>query len=215
MATKRMIAAVSVPCAVFAVVLAAARGHEAPQADVIQLPTEWIPFTARHVVIHKGTQQEGMFYRRSDGSTALVLKRPVGDVITIHNQQTQTTYVRFGDAEGWVSYPLSDDAVARLKPVLAARSGRLRAAGAVAGSAVYELGRPNERVLRLAVGLNGFPIYTRMDTGDVTEYRDIVIGEPLDDLFLPPPGVEVAKKVRTDLLPNRATPKKHSRDIDR
>jgi hypothetical protein len=47
-------------------------------------------------------------------------------------------------------------------------------------------------------------IYHRESNGLGTEYFDIQLGEPADELFLPPSGVQVTEKRFADLVPSRA-----------
>jgi hypothetical protein len=67
-----------------------------------------------------------------------------------------------------------------------------RLSEAVADQAVYEQRRGDGSLLRLAVGLNGYPIYLRTaDGAEIRELTEIIIGAPPDDVFSPPPGVHV------------------------
>jgi hypothetical protein len=166
----------------------------------VEAPAEWVPFTGRKVVKNSSTapEQHGTYYRRKDGSTALVIESPLGDVITIHNAQTKRTYVRYGDAKGWEEYPLPENA-AQVKPPPSSAS--LKSAKArlssetIVGSEVLELLSADGTVrMKLAAGLNLEPVFRRLGASGTDELIDVQIGDPPDEVFLPPAGAKIRQR---------------------
>jgi hypothetical protein len=174
-------------------------------------PGYWVPFAAELVTVRDGSESVGHYYRRSDGSTATVLSSEGGAVVTIHNHRTGFTYIRFGDAEGWVRHPLDrSQRERRPMPTFRVRRDLFRTVPeTVAGGPVYESTARDGTVTRLAIGLNALPIYSGDAEGrNARVYRNIVVGEPPDEVFQPPPGIVIRDVPSMDLRRPRQDPQR-------
>jgi hypothetical protein len=59
----------------------------------------------------------------------------------------------------------------------------------VAGFDVYERRAPSGQVTHIVPELNGLIVLLQNPDGSSQTYRDIWVGEPRPDVFMPPPGV--------------------------
>jgi hypothetical protein len=159
----------------------------------IQQPQDWVPFTARVIMKNLHHETTGWFYRRSDGSTAMVLDTDVGKVITIHNVATKSTYTHRGE-DGWAVHPISESALMPPKRELVLHRANYRVLDQkVADREVYEIAANNGDVSSISPGLNGLILTFRRKNGVSDEYTDITLGAPPDDVFTPPADAPVRK----------------------
>jgi hypothetical protein len=202
--------------AVATVVTVLARPQQQVPNDlrVITLSSQWVPFTADIVIRTTHGEQRGVFCRRSDGSTATILDTSgPGKLITISNVQTKRTYASFPD-KGWVSYEIAPSALQPPRTEMRVSTARSRQLDeTVAGGPVYEFWSGRGAVVRYSAALNGTPIYSSEPNGVGRELHNIVLGEPPNELFLPPSGVEVQQTKAASLLPPE-TAKKFEPNFD-
>src|SRR5688572_2932585 len=89
--------------------------HPAVPPTLLELPATWQPFSAEMTTDRSGWRETGHFYRRSDGSTAIILVTPIGTAITIHNVADRRTYNKLGDGP-WKSYDINAAALRAPEP---------------------------------------------------------------------------------------------------
>lgn len=193
--------------AIVGTILTVGRGQLAGEQPVrVQLPLEWVPLTA-HLVVRPSPsnvgapEQHGTFYRRADGSTAHIVEGTQGNLITIQNFRTKRTYTRtyttLREAR-WESYPISEKALRspRAEFVVepsASRSAR-RLPERIADEEVYELVNARGERMKYALGLNALLVFHERVDGSIIELVDFEVGDPPDDVFLPPPGAELRER---------------------
>lgn len=167
---------------------------------VVQLPEQWVPFSAKIVYTQQGRVRYGKFFRSSNGSNTTVNESNDGvPVITIHNFASRQTFAHLGQ-QGWIAYPLDERQSNSPKPRISASAKKLRQLStSIADAPVYEFTRSGG-VSRLAAGLNGFPVYLEELDGRTIEFTDIVLGEPPASVFAPLPGARPVVKKRNDVL---------------
>jgi hypothetical protein len=171
------------------------------QSVSVNMSSYWVPFSAQIVDRAAGkVVRTGQFHRNSAGSNTTILQSSDGPVITIHDFPNRQTFAKLGTKD-WFVYPFSEDMKTVPKPSLSF-SSRVRelAKPVVAGMPVFEMNRPDGAAVRLAPGLNGFPIYTRRADGSTKEFVDIVLAEPPAELFAPPTGAVVIQRKREEVI---------------
>lgn len=170
-----------------------------PDNVVVQLPKQWVPFSATIVYTEQGVVRYGKFYRSFNGSNTTINESSDGlPVITIHNFATRQTFARLGQ-QGWIAYPLDERQSNSPKPRISASAKKLRQLStSIADAPVYEFTRSGG-VSRLAAGLNGFPVYLEELDGRTIEFTDIVLGEPPANVFAPPPDARPVMMKRDDV----------------
>jgi hypothetical protein len=169
---------------------------QTPNYIDVPLPAAWVPFTADVVTNMDGSIEGGTFHRNSDGSMAWIMNSRMGELITIHNRKTKSTYVRLGDQKGWVRMPISQGLSRPPDRVIRVRADRARKlTELLEGFETWEIvaiGRGGMVTTRRVPALNGFTVYSDQivnQTGRYTqEFTNIRLGEPPAVVFLPPPG---------------------------
>jgi hypothetical protein len=182
-------------------------GHEAHASEPgpeIPQPDGWVPFEADVEITLPGAKLVlGKFHRASDGSSRQEAwgDDPSERTIDIVNSERGELY-RFSKRRGWRSKPTQAPPV-RLRY----RIGRYTSpyADRVEGYVVYLQTGPSGDAFLVAPDLNFMPLVTQdVSTGKRIVYKNIKKGEPARALFLPPPGVEVAKELRLPATPPSA-----------
>lgn len=186
-------------------------GAQTPGHVDVPLPAAWVPFSADVVTTALGTPTtDGKFYRRSDGSTAMLEHTPLGDMITIHNAETGSTYIRFGDMREWVRMGISESVRRPPQPILRLPGLRTQQLpDHVDGLDVWEMVAASSRgvvINRHAPALNGFLIFTDWLGTFRQEFTNIRIGEPPAAVFLPPPGTRFEEQAGPTPRPPSGAP---------
>jgi hypothetical protein len=165
----------------------------APGVPIAQ-PADWVPFSVEVLRHRNDSDVTGHFYRRRDGSSAMILGSGDKQAITIHNVEHRTTYSKLGNG-GWTAQPISQIALQPPKRHLPLPAGSFRVLpDKVAGREVYEfVNSKTGNVAHIAPGLNGLLLKLQQHDGTGMEYVNIEVGDPPDDVFTPPPGVPVRR----------------------
>lgn len=161
-------------------------------------PLDWVPFQADVEIAAPGDAAvvTGTFSRAADGSESMTTGRGGRHVVAIKNIARQTAFL-YSPRFGWKSHPMElPDAgwhPIRYRPNvnLAKHPERIE------GYEVYRTTSPDGDLLLMAPDLNFFALVSQHGrSGQRIQYKNIRIGEPSPDLFLPPPDVRVSPDPR-------------------
>ncbi len=167
------------------------------------MPAQWVPFSADVEIVHDGSKSTGAFHRRNDGSNVWILETSLGTAITIHNFTAQRSYVKLGSG-GWKSYLLDHNTQVRPQPELRLWSKEITITKDPTLGDVIEHTK-NGQVTRVAPALNGVRLSSKRPDGAGEELTNVRIGNPPDNLFVPPTGVQVEENSR-EILPAKPQP---------
>lgn len=185
----------------------------APQ--LLDLPTSWVAFEAKLRVFSPDMEKvEGRVFRASDGSQR-VETGPVGGpikTIDIRNipQQTHYLFTRFArqPEATWTSAPMDVPEYGGFRPVLrradqlglrkhpfrvSVRPGDKPNVFATEGFEVFEYHDVGGNTHLQAPVLNMFDLVNQSITGRREEVYDVILREPMAEMFMPPPGVNVTR----------------------
>jgi hypothetical protein len=172
--------------------ISSAQAIDSHKTITLTLPPEWVPFSADVLHVSDRHITTGRFHRRRDGSTAHYLNTDGGAAITIHNLQTRRTYLKLGD-RGWLERPVDEKELAGPLRELRLPQRQVQVLhDAVVGEIIeFTNAGSNTGVTRLMPRLNAFQASFHGPNGVSREYLNIRIGDQPDELFVPPPGIQL------------------------
>jgi hypothetical protein len=162
---------------------------------VLALPSEWIPFRADVINFHPASTSAGTFHRRRDGSAAWIIEGSGRQAITIHNLQTKRTYVKFGE-NGWKAYVMPSGAGTRQQELRFLRSEVQIVSEPSLGDLYEHWNARTGQLTRFAPSLNGFIVKLRRSDGSGQEFRNNVIVDKPENLYMPPSDAELKETGR-------------------
>ena len=194
------------------VALAAQTAQQGPR-QLLDLPYSWVAFEAKLRVFSPDMERvEGRVFRSSDGSQRIETGPAGGPIktIDIRNIPHQTHYLftrapRQVEAS-WTSAPMDVPEWGALKPPhrwadqaglrrypfrVSASPGDKPNVFADQGFEVFEYHDVGGNTHLQAPALNMFDLVNQSITGRREEVYDVVLREPMAEMFLPPPGVTV------------------------
>lgn len=170
-----------------------------PHGEAIAAPTHWVALTADFLRDARGQKGAvvGRYLRSSDGSDRLETGPPQepARVVFIRNIAQSTYYSRRVGKDGsvyWISGPMTLPEDGWHPRQMTEKAGqRLLLSEEVENQRVVQT-QSHGFVRLMAPGLNYLTLVNRnVITGDEERYKNVTLGEPSRDLFVPPTGAEI------------------------